>query len=346
MRLWAPGTVGRAWGVCVALDDRPGPGNSISGSVVRRLRHHTMYLLSDLVFCFPAKLPTTAPGCTLLRSLDIVPQEEIEKVRKRQAEREEEKARREEELVGLWRGVRWRTTVPHVGKPPSVGPCVGTTVPHVGKPPSVGPCVGTTVPHVGKPPSVGPCVGTTVPHVGKPPSLTGRTGQGTRGRRASGVVWAGRVLSLRSTPNARLVAAPWRWLKDVELRGDHETAAGCCPLHFYLVVDPYLDQPKTYSPVVLGPVCHPDTWLTVILDARSPCLPPSSSLSNCWLNRLYFRPPAFPLQSLIQRLRAAQEAMESEAKEEEFYLKALVNKATKRFEEVGGRGPRGVRRGA
>lgn len=37
--------------------------------------------------------------------------------------------------------------------------------------------------------------------------------------------------------------------------------------------------------------------------------------------------------SLIQRLRAAQEAMESEAKEEEFYLKALVNKATKRFEE-------------
>ncbi|GFR50783.1 hypothetical protein Agub_g13048 [Astrephomene gubernaculifera] len=37
--------------------------------------------------------------------------------------------------------------------------------------------------------------------------------------------------------------------------------------------------------------------------------------------------------SLIQRLRAAQEAMESEAKEEEFYLKALVGKAEKRFAE-------------
>lgn len=39
--------------------------------------------------------------------------------------------------------------------------------------------------------------------------------------------------------------------------------------------------------------------------------------------------------------------MESEAKEEEFYLKALVNKATKRFEEVGDGvlGP-GVRRRA
>ncbi|GLC36213.1 hypothetical protein PLESTB_001367900 [Pleodorina starrii] len=35
--------------------------------------------------------------------------------------------------------------------------------------------------------------------------------------------------------------------------------------------------------------------------------------------------------SLIQRLRAAQEAMESEAKEEEFYLKALISKAEKRF---------------
>ncbi|GIL76926.1 hypothetical protein Vretimale_8609 [Volvox reticuliferus] len=37
--------------------------------------------------------------------------------------------------------------------------------------------------------------------------------------------------------------------------------------------------------------------------------------------------------SLIQRLRAAQEAMESEAKEEEFYLKALIGKAEKRFAE-------------
>ncbi|PNW78408.1 hypothetical protein CHLRE_09g398650v5 [Chlamydomonas reinhardtii] len=37
--------------------------------------------------------------------------------------------------------------------------------------------------------------------------------------------------------------------------------------------------------------------------------------------------------SLIQRLRAAQEAMESEAKEEEFYLNALKNKAEKRFAE-------------
>ncbi|KAG2491815.1 hypothetical protein HYH03_009975 [Edaphochlamys debaryana] len=37
--------------------------------------------------------------------------------------------------------------------------------------------------------------------------------------------------------------------------------------------------------------------------------------------------------SLIQRLRAAQEAMESEAKEEEFYLRALISKAEKRFAE-------------
>lgn len=43
-------------------------------------------------------------------------------------------------------------------------------------------------------------------------------------------------------------------------------------------------------------------------------------------------------QSLIQRLRAAQEAMESEAKEEEFYLNALKNKAEKRFAEVRGQG--------
>lgn len=37
--------------------------------------------------------------------------------------------------------------------------------------------------------------------------------------------------------------------------------------------------------------------------------------------------------SLVQRLRAVQEAMESEAKEEEFYLKALLTKSEKRFGE-------------
>ena len=39
----------------------------------------------------------------------------------------------------------------------------------------------------------------------------------------------------------------------------------------------------------------------------------------------YICPMCF--QTMVQRMRAAQEALESEAKEEEFYLKAMVAKA-------------------
>jgi hypothetical protein len=212
--------------------------------------------------------PCRAPGSTVPTDVAVALllhfQEEIEKVRKRQAEREEEKARREEELVGL----RGRD---HPAK------CCGPGLPAL---------PGQQQPQ--RPYSQLTAAAARVQ------CLAAACGTSAGADRPAAAAWAGargRAAATQPPTRAHAPLRPHRPARDV--------------------------RPPLLLPHGLLPGPYLLTLRSLPLPSPCPALP--------------F--PSLP-QSLIQRLRAAQEAMESEAKEEEFYLNALKNKAEKRFAEV------------